>query len=187
MSWYKPWTWGDESDSAQQQRGDLKYQADKSDSLREFATTGFGALGTEGDQMRGMLRDQATGAQSFSGEQLRQGLQQQQAMQQSMAAGAAPQNSAMAARTAAMQMGRNSSGMAGQAALAGIAERQGAAKAWADALLRQREQNLQASLGSSQNAINATSGQKAEGSTLDKWGGAAAAAAATYANRNGGK
>lgn len=175
MSWYNPFSWGDESESAKQQRADLGNQANQADALRGQATTGYGALGGEGNQMRGLLRDQATGKTSLSGEQLRQGLMQQQAMQQSMAAGASPQNSVMAARTAALGMGRNASAMNGQAAMAGIAERQAAAKAWADALLQQRQQDMQASLGSSQNAINALTGQKAEGSTLDKWGGAAAA------------
>jgi Chaperone of endosialidase len=180
-TWYKPWTYGDESDSAKQQRSDLNNQANQADALRDYSTTGFGALGTEGDQMRGLLRDQATGKTSFSGEQLRQGLMQQQAAQQSMAAGASPGNSVMAARTAAMQMGRNSATMNGQAAMAGIAERQAAAKAWADALLQQRQQNMQAALQSSQNATSALTGAKPEGSTLDKWGPAISAGAAAAA------
>lgn len=183
MAWYDPRTWGDESDSQKEQRSDLRNQANQSDALREYATTGFGSLGTEGDQMRGLLRDQATGKTSLSAEQLRQGLQQQMGMQQSMAAGATPQNAAMAARTAAMGMGRAQATMNGQAAMAGIAERQAAAKAWADALLQQRQQNMQAALGSSQNAIGALSGYKPEGSTLEKWGGAISSGLATFNNK----
>lgn len=187
MAWYEyggnfnPINWGDESESAKKQREDLGNQANQADAFRAQATTGFGALGSEGNQMRGLLRDQATGKTSLSGEQLRQGLMQQQAMQQSMAAGASPQNSVMAARTAALGMGRNASAMNGQAAMAGIAERQAAAKAWSDAIMAQRQQDMQASLGSSQNAINALTGQKAEGSWMDKYGAAAAGAAATAA------
>lgn len=175
MSWYKPWTWGDESDSAKDQRGDLKNQADQADSFRDYLTTSSGALGTEATGMRDMLRRQAQGQDSLSAEQLRQGLQQQQASQMSMAAGASPQNAAMGARTAMMQMGRNQATMNGQAAMAGIAERQAALKAWQDAILQQRQQDIQGSLGAGANAINATTGQKAEGSTLDKWGGAVSA------------
>lgn len=189
MAWYNyggklnPTNWGDESDSQKQQRSDLQNQANQADALRDYSTTGFGALGTEGDQMRGLLRDQATGATSFSAEQLRQGLQQQVAAQQAAAAAASPQNAAMGARTAMMNMGRAQAQMSGQAALAGIAERQAAAKAWSDALLAQRQQNMQAALGSSQNATNALTGQKPEGSTLDKWGGAVAAGAGYAAGK----
>lgn len=185
MSWYNPgswnwgkanpFNWGDESESAKAQRGDLKNQADQADAFRDQAQAGYGSLTTEAGGMRDMLRRQATGENSLSAEQLRQGLQQQQASQMSMAAGAAPQNAAMAARTGAIQMGRNQATMAGQAAMAGIAERQAALKAWQDAILEQRRQDASTALGAGQNAINATTGQKAEGSTLEKWGGAVSA------------
>jgi Chaperone of endosialidase len=68
----------------------------------------------------------ARGEDSISAEQLRQGLQQNQATQMSMAAGAAPQNAAMAARTAMMNAGRMGAGMSGQAAMAGLQERRDA-------------------------------------------------------------
>lgn len=176
MAWYKPWTWGDESQSAKDQRSGLNNQADQADSMRQFATDSFGSLTTESGAMREALRQQAMGEKSFTGEQLRQGLQQQQAAQMSMAAGASPGNSAMAARTAAMQMGRNQGAMAGQASLAGIAERQAALKQWQDAILQHRQQDIGASLGAGQNAIGALTGQKPEGSFIDKWGGAASGA-----------
>lgn len=115
----------------------------------------FGNLGRESQGVRDALWRQARGKDSISAEQLRQGLQQQQAMQQSMAASARPANAAMAARTAAMQAGRNSSGMAGQQAVAGLAERQQANQMLGQMLQQQRQLELQASLGGRQNAINA--------------------------------
>lgn len=172
MSWYKPWTWGDESQSAKDQRSDLRNQANQADSFRDYATTSVGALGTEAGALREALRRRAAGQDSLSAEQLRQGLGQQLAMQQSMAAGASPANQAMAARTAMMGANRAATGMAGNAALAGIQERSAAEKALQDMILGQRQQDIQASLGSSQNAIGALTGYKPEGSFLDKWGGA---------------
>ncbi len=186
MSWYKPWTWADESQSQKDQRGDLQNQANQADSFRDFATSGFGAMTTEAAGARDQLRRQAMGESSLSSEQLRQGLGQQLAQQRSMAASASPQNAAMAARTAANNMGRASYGMSGQAAMAGIAERNAAAKAWSDAILQQRGQDLQGTLGAQQNAQSALTGQKPEGSWLDKWGGAASAVAG-YAGAGGGK
>lgn len=76
----------------------------------------------------------AAGQDSISAEQLRQGLQQNQAAQMSMAAGARPGNAAMAARTAAMNMSRQGMGMSGQAAMAGLQERRDALGAQLGAL-----------------------------------------------------
>lgn len=162
----------DESESAKEQRNQLNAQGGRASDFAGFGEAGYGALTGEAADMRNQLRDQAMGKTSLSAEQLRQGLQQQQAMMQSMAAGGAPGNAAMNARTAMLGAGRASSAMAGNAAMAGIAERQAAAKAWADAILGQRGQDLQAALGSRQNAISAFGGVTPEKSTLDKWGNA---------------
>jgi hypothetical protein len=87
----------------------------------------YGQLGQQYGRQFGALANQygriAQGHDSISAEQLRQGLQQQQAAQMSMAAGARPGNQAMAARTAAMEMGRQGYGMSGQQAMAGLQER----------------------------------------------------------------
>lgn len=93
------------------------------------------------------MADQASGKTSISGEQLRQGLQQQYGQQRSMAAGAAPQNQAMAARTAATQMGRAATGMSGQAAVAGMQEQMAARRAQGEFLQRWRDQELSAAQG----------------------------------------
>ncbi len=93
------------------------------------------------------LRDQAAGKNSVSAEQLRQGMLQGQAAQQSMAAGAAPNNSVMAARNAAMNMGRLGYGLAGQQAVAGLQERNQAQQALGQLQLGQSGQNLQGTLG----------------------------------------
>lgn len=94
-----------------------------------------------------MLRGLAQGQNSVSAEQLRQGLQQAQAQQMSMAASAAPQNQAMAARNAMMNTGNLASGMMGQQALAGLQERQGALNALAQMQMQQSGQNMQGALG----------------------------------------
>lgn len=114
---------------------------------------GYGQLGRDMQGVRSQLARQASGQDSISREQLRQGLGREQAMQQSMAASAAPANAAMAARTAAMQAGRNSAGMAGNAAMAGIAERQAANQQLGNMLLQQRAQELQAAQGSRGQAL----------------------------------
>jgi hypothetical protein len=78
----------------------------------------------------------------------------------SMAAGASPANSVMAARTAAIQMGRNQAQMAQQAALTGIAERNAAAQALADMNLGQRGQDINVGLGSRQNQMTGLGANK---------------------------
>lgn len=108
-------------------------------------------LRAEADQMRRYAR----GEDSVSAAQLRQGLQQLQSQQQSMAAGASPANSAMAARTAASNAARIGGGLAGQQAVAGLQERQMAQQGLNNMMLAQRQQDLQATLGGQQNAINA--------------------------------
>lgn len=98
-------------------------------------------------QTQGLLLNMANGQDSVAAEQLRQGVQQQEAAQQSMAAGAAPQNQVMAARNAAMNMGRADYGMAGQQAMVGVQERQGALNALGQLQLGQSGQNMQGALG----------------------------------------
>lgn len=93
------------------------------------------------------LRATANGQNSVSALQLSQGLQQNLAAQNSMAASASPQNAAMAARTASIQGGRLGAGLAGQQAVAGLQERQQAQQALAQLQLGQSGQNLQAGLG----------------------------------------
>ncbi len=93
------------------------------------------------------LQGQMQGRNSVAAEQLRQGQQANLAQQQSFAAGAMPGNAAMAARTAANNMGRLGYGLAGQQALAGIAERNAAAQQYASLLGQARGQDLQGTLG----------------------------------------
>lgn len=117
--------------------------------------TGFGGYGESefrntGRQLGGVadqLSRQMTGQESLSAEQLKQSLGRNLAAQQSMAAGARPGNAAMAARTAAIQQGRLGAGLAGQQAMAGIAERQAAAQQLGNLLTQKRQQELGAALG----------------------------------------
>lgn len=133
--------------------GNLGSQSRKAGSFADRSQTHFGQLGAEATSERQRLRDIAEGRNSISAEQLRQALQQNVAAQQSMAAGARPGNAAMAARTASMQAARMGSGLAGQQAVAGIAERQAAAQSLANMLMQQRQQELQAALQSRGQAI----------------------------------
>jgi len=107
-----------------------------------------------------MLYGLANGQNSVSAAQLQQGLQQSQAQQMSMAAGAAPQNQAMAARTAMNNAGGQASGMMGQQSMAGLQERQGALNALAQMQMQQSGQNMQGALGAYQGQ------NQAYGSTL---------------------
>lgn len=172
MAWYKPWTWGDDSDSAAKQRSQLTFQGEAASDFAGLGEQGYGALGAEAGEARGYLRDLAMGKNSLSAEQLRQGLQQQQAQMQSMAASGPAGSAPMNARTAMIGAGRASSAMAGNQAMAGIAERNAAQQAWNNAILGARGQDLQAALGSRQNAISGFGGITPEKSFLDKWGNA---------------
>jgi hypothetical protein len=101
------------------------------------------ALGNTENYLKGQMQ----GQNSVSAEQLRQGLQQQLAQQQSMAASANPNDSAMAARNAAMNMGQASQALAGQQATAGLQERNAAAQQLGQLQLGQLGTNAQTALG----------------------------------------
>lgn len=179
-----PFTLGDDSQSQVDQRNNgnaqgvaLNAQGAAAGGFAGQGEAGFGALGAESAANRQRLMDQASGKVSLSGEQLRQALGQNQAQQFGQAASASPQNAAMAARTAMNNTARMGYGMSGQAATAGIMERQQASQALSDDIARQRAMELQAALGSRQNAIgahqaaaNAYQGVKPEGSFIDKYG-----------------
>lgn len=111
------------------------------------ARNNYNTSGVALQQQRDYLNQIAGGQQSIAAEQLRQGLQQNLAAQRSMAASASPANSAMAARTAAIQSARIGSGMAGQQALAGLQERRDAENALAQLNLGQRGQDVNAAIG----------------------------------------
>jgi len=166
---------GAESESAKRQREMLEQQGAAASGFAGVGEGNYGAMTEESKQARDYLRRLATGEESVSREQLRQGLLQNTAAQRSYAASASPSNQPAAARTAAIQMGKMGSGLSGQQAMAGIAERQAAQKAWNDAILGARGQDLQAALGSRQNAVNAYGGGKPEGTWMDKYGGAVSA------------
>jgi len=170
---------------AERQRKQLLYeQALKSGGFADTAQTGYGQLGGEAAAQRDYLRRLASGQDSVSAEQLRQGLQQNQAAQASYAAGASPQNAAMAARTAAIQSARLGAGMSGAAALAGLQERQAANQGLSNMILQQRGQDLNATLGARQGAIQGYGAGNAgtpEKSWLEKYGPALQSGASAIA------
>lgn len=172
--WYKPWNWADDSRSQIDQRKQLTDQGDAASSFATTAGGNYQTLGAQGGVALGALQRQASGQDSVSAEQLRQGLGQLYAQQASMAAGASPRDAVAAARTATIQSGRIGGAMAGQQSIAGLQERAQAQQAYASMLQGLRQQDLQATLGSRQTAVSAYGGYKPEGSFLDKWGNAVA-------------
>jgi len=145
---------GNAVEAAEKRRRNLLYgQAAEAGGEADESYTSYRGLGDRGLGALDYLQGQAQGLNSVSAEQLRQGLQQNMAAQQSMAAGASPQNAAMAARTAAIQSARLGAGLAGQQSIAGLQERQQAQAAYASLLQGLRGQDLSAALGSRQNAM----------------------------------
>ncbi len=203
MAWYDPTTWistgggvttGDGAtvksakNKYQNKYGNLSQMGGQAADFGRTGEAGFGQLGKESADLRAQLGRYASGQESLSAEQLRQGLQQNQAAQQSMAAGARPQNAAMAARTAAMNMGRMGAGLSGQQAMAGIAERQAATQSLGNMIGQGQQMNLQAALGGRGQAIdaygnvlNAKVGIAGQPSGWDKMLGAAIPAAGLVA------
>jgi hypothetical protein len=147
----------------------LQRQAAEAGAFARQGQRGYTALGARGTGALDDLQRQARGENSVSAEQLRQGLGQMLGQQRSMAASASPQNAAMAARTASIQSGRIGSGMAGQQALAGLAERNQAQQQYGQLLQGLRGQELQASLGSRQNAMQGYGAGNA-GAPEKNWG-----------------
>ena len=157
MSWYDPSSWGDNSGAnianrkgrawLQQNAYDAAQNAKDAQKFTTGAQSGFQQDDQALGQSYDFLRRLASGQDSVSAEQLRQGNQQSLAQQQSIAAGASPQDASMSARTAAIQSGRLSSGLAGQQAVAGLQERNQAQSALAQLLLQKRQQDLQGTLG----------------------------------------
>lgn len=164
----------DPGQDAERKRKELLYnQAGRAGAFARQGERGFGALGTQGNEALAGLRATAMGQNSVSAEQLRQGLAQNLANQQSMVAGASPNNAAMAARTAAIQGGRLAAGLSGQQAVAGLQERNQAQQQYAALLEALRQQELQAALQSRQNAMMGYGAQNAgtpEKSLLEKYG-----------------
>jgi hypothetical protein len=163
------------AEAEKQRKAALYGQAGAAGGFADAAQQGYANYGAQGQTALDALRRQATGQDSVSAEQLRQSLAQNLAQQRSLAAGASPRNSAMAARPASIQSGRLGSGMAGQQAIAGMQERQQANSQYGQLLQGLRGQDLNASLGSRQNAITGYGAQNAgerEKSNMEKYGGA---------------
>lgn len=168
------------ADAEAERKRMLYEQAMRSGQFADAAQSGYTSLGNEANSERDYLRQLARGQNSVAAEQLRQGLQQNVAAQRSLAAGAAPQNAAMAARTAAIQAGRLGAGMSGQAALAGLQERNQAQMALQQAILQQRGQDMNTALGGRQTAIGGYGAGNAgapEKSWFEKYGPAVVAGA----------
>lgn len=175
MSWYDPSSWGQGADP-NQVRDDARNQLNNAAAeAQRFGNVGQsnyqnatgqlqGTYGNLSDAMN-YLRGIGQGQNSVAMQQLGQGLQQNVAAQRSMAASAAPQNSAMAARIAAQNAAKLGYGLSGQAAVAGLQERNQAmqnygqlGQALGQLQLGQRGQDVNVALGSRQNALTGYGG-----------------------------
>lgn len=167
MSWYGDigsgisggvnWLTGANVNNAQ--RSALANNATAASGFAQAGANNYNTANAGLGQANSFLTGQMQGQNSVAAEQLRQGLQQQLAQQQSMAAGASPQNAAMAARNAAQNMNAASYGMSGQAATAGLQERQNAAQQLGQNLLGQGNQAVSAATGGYGAVNNAYNGQ----------------------------
>lgn len=163
----------------------LSQQAALSGQFAGQAQENYNQLGSQGRGALWGLQQTAQGQNSVSAEQLRQAMLRGQAQQQSMAASAAPQNAAAAARTAAIQSGRQNAGLAGQQAVAGLQERNQAQSQYGQLLQGLRQQDYGAALGSRQNAISGYGAGNAGAPTpgaVQTYGPAVAAGAAYIAS-----
>lgn len=138
--------------------GDISREAGAAGRFAGQGEAGYGMMTREMGKDRDYLRGLQRGENSVSAEQLRQGLQQQYGMAQSMAASARPGQAPMAARTAMMSAGRAGSAMAGNQALAGIQERNAAASQLAALNQAQRGQDMNVALGSRQTSLQGYGG-----------------------------
>lgn len=162
----------------------LAQQGGRAGMFADQAQQGYNAYGQQGQSALDALRAQAQGQNSVSAEQLRQALGQQLSQQRSFAAGASPRNAASAARTAAIQMGRASTALAGNQAVAGLQERNQATNQYGQLLGTMRGQDLNAALQSRQNALSgygAGNTGPPQPSWIQQYGPAVAAGAAAVA------
>jgi hypothetical protein len=181
----------DDAAKAEALRKQLLYQqAGMSGQFADNAQAGYGAYGQQAQQPLTYLQRTAQGENSVSSEQLRQALQQNVAAQRSLAAGASPQNAAMAARTAAIQSGRLGAGLAGQQAVAGLQERAQANQAYGSLLGTLRGQDLNAALSARQNAMTGYGANNAGAppkSWIEQYGPAIQGGLSAYAASQRGK
>jgi len=151
----------------------LQAQGASAGQFADQAQGGYAQLGAQGQQNIAGLQRLASGQDSVSAEQLRQGLQQNVAAQQSMAAGAPVRDQAVAARMAMINASRLGSQSAGQQALAGLQERNQAQLGLTGAIQGLRGQDLNAALGGRSTAVTAYGAGNAgtpEKSWLEKYG-----------------
>lgn len=166
-----PWNLNDDS-----RKDLLSQQAALGGKFADQSEKNYATLGQQGYRLLGDLRNQASGQNSVSAEQLRQALQQNQAQQMSMAQGGNPQDATSRARTAAIQSARLGSGLAGQQAVAGLQERNQAVSQAGQLVQGLRGQDLQGSLGGRQAAITGYGGggpAQPEKSDIERYGPAA--------------
>lgn len=178
----KPWQLSDNT-----KKNLLTQQGSIAGRFADQSQANYQQLGNQGNLSLAALQAQANGQNSVSALQLQQGLQQQQASQMSMAAGAAPQNQAMAARTAAIQNARLGYGLAGQQAVAGLQERAQAQAQYSQLLAGLRAQDAQTAGQARSQAITGYGGGMPPGpepkSDVEKYGPMAMGAVAAASDR----
>jgi hypothetical protein len=153
-----------------QQRDDL-YNQELGAALGGRMASGGEQWGQQQQQLANMLMGQASGQNSMSAEQLRQGQAMNVAAQQSMMAGARPGQGVAALRMGMGNVARSGYGLAGQQAMAGIAERQAAQQALAGVLGQARGQDINAS--QQQQLAQALLGAQLQNAGMQQQGGQA--------------
>jgi hypothetical protein len=141
------------TDDEKKRKAALEAAAAQSGSFADQGQNYYTQLGQEAGGARNYLRSIAEGQNSVSAEQLRQANLQALASQRSMASSASPSNAVAASRNAMLNMQRQQSGLAGQQAVAGIAERNAAAQQLNQVLMQQRQQDLQAAIEARRNQM----------------------------------
>jgi hypothetical protein len=166
-------------------QGLLNQQGSIAGRFADQSQANYTQLGNQGNAALAGLQAQAQGQNSVSAEQLRQGLLQQQAQQQSIAA-SNPGNP-MAARTAAIQSARLGYGLAGQQAVAGLQERAQAQGQYAQLLAGLRGQDASTAGQARSQAITGYGGGMPPGpepkSDFEKYGPAAIGAISAASDR----
>jgi hypothetical protein len=125
---------------------------DRQNRIGGMLSTGAPQSSFRGDQasLAAQLRARASGAESLSREQLRRDAGANIASQQALAASGRPGNAALAGRMAAQNAGRIATGLSGNTAMAGIAERTAAQQQLGALAGQARDQDINASLGQQQ-------------------------------------
>jgi hypothetical protein len=133
--------------------GRLGLEAQRASRFAQHGRSNYDDMTQRGNVQLDRLQQRAEGQGLVSSEILRQGLDQNVAAQQGMAAGARPGNQLAATRAAQLGAAQMGAGLAGQQAVAGAQESLGAEQQIGGLIQGMRGQDVNVALGSNANAI----------------------------------